>query len=655
MKNSDIINIQEMKLGESGHIHSLSGDDSVRARLRAMGLHEGRLVRKVSESAAKAPVVLEVMGSRVAIGNGMAIRIKVRIRKLTLLLTGNPNVGKSVVFSRLTGLDALSSNYPGTTVEYYQGTAWLAGERFHIVDVPGTYSLAPACAADDVACNMLSNGNSDLVINVIDATNLERNLFFTLQLIEKDFPVILLLNKWDIALMKGITIDLEALSVRLGATAVPFVAVTGEGLKELNGTVSAFLKGDFPKPPPVPPGDDDKWKLIGELSRSVQKITHRHPTFLEKLADLSIRPLTGIPVALGVLAAAFYSIRALGEGLISRTLEPLFYSAYMPLVNRLSQALSSCGLCRELITGTNPEVMKSFGVLTTGIYVPFVTVLPYIFSFYLVLAFLEDLGYLPRLAVLLDRSMHKMGLHGYGTIPIVLGMGCKVPAVLAARILETRRERVIAMSLTLLLAPCMPQSAMIFSLLAKFGVRYAAAVFLTIAAVGIFSGVLLNKIIKGEAPELFVEIPPYQLPNAKALMLKVWLRTRSFLVEAVPMIMLGILAINILDITGIMTAVSALIGPALTFLLGLPGETVPVMVLGFLRKDVSIAMLSPFNMGPGQLAVACVFLVLYLPCLATFLVIARESGIKDALKIAAIGFAAALAAAGTLNLLRVLI
>ena len=453
------MNIIEMDNEEIAEVVSLEGGSSFLSRLTAMGVNKGRLVRKVSDSGGGNPVIIEVMGSKVAIGRKMAERIIVVVREKKLLLTGNPNVGKSVVFSRLTGLNVISSNYPGTTVEFCKGTARLGGTRFCVTDVPGAYSLASTCVAEDVACRILSEGQADIIIDVLDSVNLERNLFFALQLLEKGLPVILLLNKWDAARLKGITIDAEMLSRRLGTPVVPFVAVTGEGLKELNKTTAEFFGGKFGRPKPVPPGDDGKWRLIGELSREVQKITHKHPTFLEKLADISVVPLTGIPIALAVLASAFYAIRIIGEGLIRYFAEPLFSRIYLPLLNSIAGILWPCRFCRELLMGQGQDIMQSFGALTTGVYVPFVSVVPYIFSFYLVLGFLEDLGYLPRLAVLLDRSMHRLGLHGYGAIPLMLGMGCKVPAILAVRVLESRRERIIAIALTLLIVPCMPQTA----------------------------------------------------------------------------------------------------------------------------------------------------------------------------------------------------
>jgi ferrous iron transport protein B len=295
--------------------------------------------------------------------------------------------------------------------------------------------------------------------------------------------------------------------------------------------------------------------------------------------------------------------------------------------------------------------MESFGLLTTGLYIPFVTVLPYIVSFYAALGLLEDIGYLPRLAVMLDSAMHKVGLHGYGTIPLMLGLGCKVPAILAARVLETPRERIIATALALAIAPCMPQTAMIMSLLAPFHIKYTITAFGAIAAAGILSSLLLSRLLKGETPELFLEIPPYQAPCWSMLAKKMYFRIKDFLLEAVPLIIFGVLLVALLDYSGILAGISSFFEPAVTGLLGLPAETVSVMTLGFLRKDISIAMLVPFALSPGSIVVASVFLSLYLPCMASFMVAVRELGAKGAAAVFAVNFAAALLFASGLNLL----
>lgn len=636
--------------GDEAVIESISGGEAMRGRLSAMGLHEGRRVRRLADSGRRGPVVVDVMGSTVALGRGMAGKVLVRAREHRLLLTGNPNVGKSVVFSRLTGLDALSSNYPGTTVEFLTGTARLGGERFQVVDVPGTYSLGASSPAESVACRIIDESPQALVVHVLDATNLERNLLFALQMIERGRRLVLLLNKRDLAALRGISIDAAGLGRRLGVPVVPFVAVTGEGLRELERAVLGRVHGAASKPAAIPAGDDEKWRLIGELSREIQTITHKHPGLAERLAELSIRPATGIPMALGVLALAFAVVRAAGEGAIG-LLEPAFERFYVPAVLRLVDLAPAPAALRAFLVGAGPDPMESFGILIAGLHIPFIAVLPYLAAFYLVLGFLEDLGYLPRLAVVLDRGLHRLGLHGYGAIPMILGLGCKVPGLLATRVLETSRERLIAMTLTLLIAPCLPQSALILSQVGRFGFLHVLAAFGTIAAVGIAAGMLLHRLLKGETPELFVEIPPYQRPRAAVLFRKTWLRVRGFLLEAVPMIMAGVALVGLCDAFGLLGKVAAVFGPLMRGVFGLPPEIAPLLVLGFLRKDICIALLAPYGLDAGQTVTAAVFLTLYLPCCASLAVLAREAGLKRAAGVVGLNLALATMTAAVLRLL----
>ena len=587
MKPSPPITLVALRENETGYIAEVAGSHDFQAKLRAMGLYTGRHIVKRSGENSGGPVVVEVMGTRVALGRGMAARVSVKVKSRRVLLAGNPNVGKSVVFSRLTGLEVVSSNYPGTTVEYMAGHTVLAGERFSVVDVPGAYSQAATNKAEEVARDILAGPDKALILNVVDATNLERNLYYTLELAALCVPMVVLLNKWDVARRRGVEIDAGALGRQLGLRVVPFVATTGEGLSGLKAAVEDFNRERLPAPGCLPSDPDEKWALIGRISAGCQKITHKHATLLEKLEDVTSRPGTGLPFAAAVMLAVFWLIRAVGEGLLNHALDPLFQAAWMPLVTAALSGLADGSALKTLLLGATPVPMESFGLLTTGLYIPFVTVLPYIVSFYAVLGLLEDIGYLPRLAVMLDSSMHRLGLHGYGTIPLMLGLGCKVPAILAARVLETPRERVIATALTLALAPCMPQTAMILSLLAPFHIKYTLAVFAAIAAAGIASSLLLSRLLKGETPELFLEIPPYQAPSWRMLGRKLYFRLKDFLREAVPMIVFGVLLVAVMDITGLLAGLSGFFKPAVTGLLGLPEETVSVMVLGFLRKDVS--------------------------------------------------------------------
>jgi ferrous iron transport protein B len=561
-----------------------------------------------------------------------------------ILLIGNPNVGKSAVFSRLTGARVMVSNYPGTTVEFTQGYMKINDQRPMIIDVPGSYTLEPTSKAEEIAVEMLKEG--DMVINIVDATNLERNLFLTLQLLEKDIPMIIALNLWDDTRHKGIDIDIPKLEKFLGVPVVPTSGLGGEGIKELVDKIPQARKGAHRQR-----SDSQRWQEIGKIVEEAQKLTHRHHTLWERIQDLSIKPLTGLPIAAGIAFVTFRLVRFIGEGLINYLLDPLFNNVYYPAISKFVRIVFPAQFLQDLLLGTTPAVMESFGLLTTGIYVPIVVVLPYIISFYLVLSILEDWGYLPHLAVLMDNIFHKIGLHGYATIPIILGLGCKVPSILATRALESRRQKVIAIALTIIVAPCLPQTAMIIALVGKYGGYYLSIIFGTLIMVGICCGIFLNKILKGDKPELIVEVPPYRLPKLSALSKKLWMRIKYFLFEAVPLIFLGVFLINIFDILGVINLLAKGLGPFLQYVLGLPRETASVLILGFLRKDISIALLEPFDLSIKQLVVASTFLVLYLPCLATFFMLLKEMGLKDTIKIMLLTFSMALAASGMLNLI----
>jgi len=428
---------------------------------------------------------------------------------MKILLMGNPNVGKSVVFSRLTGIRVMASNYPGTTVSYARGNMKLGDEIAEVIDVPGTYTLEPTTEAEEIATQMLSTG--DVVINVVNATNLERNLYLTLQLLEGNIPVVVALNIWDDTAHRGIHIDLDKLREFLGVPVIPTVGLTGQGIKELVENIPKAISPDAPAR-----SRDERWATIGGIIDQVQHITHRHHTWLERLGDASVKPLTGGIIALAVLASAFGVIRLIGESLIGYVLEPLFENLWAPVMLGLSDLLGGAGFFHDIligkIVGGEVNFVESFGLLTTGLYVPFAMVLPYIISFYLVLGLLEDVGYLPRLAVLMDTLMHRLGLHGYSIIPTLLGFGCNVPAILATRILESKRERFIAATLISIAIPCAALQAMIFGLVGERGGQYVAIVYGTLFIVWIILGIILNHAVKGFSPELLIEIPPYRLP-----------------------------------------------------------------------------------------------------------------------------------------------
>lgn len=567
---------------------------------------------------------------------------------MRILLMGNPNVGKSVVFSRLTGVNVIASNYPGTTVSYTRGFMKLGGEMAEVIDVPGTYTLEATSEAEEVALRMLDTG--DVVINVVDATNLERNLYLTLQLLERDVPVLIALNMWDDTKHRGIEIALDRLRQLLGVAVIPTVATTGEGIKELVGKIPEAGSPDI-----AVHTRQERWAKIGAITEQVQRVSHRHHTWFERLADASVKPLSGGIIALAVLAAAFLVVRFIGESLIGYVFDPLFNNLWGPVLAGFSGLLGGGGVIHDVIIGRliggEVDFTQSFGLLSSGLYVPLAMVTPYIIAFYLVLGLLEDAGYLPRLAILSDALMHRLGLHGYAIIPTLLGLGCNVPAILATRILESRRERFIAATLISIAVPCAALQAMIFGLVGAYGVQYVAMVYGTLLVVWVILGVILRHAARGFTPELLIEIPPYRRPVWRAVLQKLWMRTYGFLVEAVPIILGAILVINIMYALGIFNAVADFTAPVVTGLLGLPKEAVLALVIGFLRKDVAIGMLAPLALGAEQMVIGSVVLAMLFPCIATFVVLLKELGAVNMLKAAGIMVSAAVITGGLLNLI----
>lgn len=563
-----------------------------------------------------------------------------------VLLIGNPNVGKSVVFSRLTGANVVVSNYTGTTVDFTKGKMHLDGENVEIIDAPGTYSLKPSNKAEEISKKMLSE--ADLVINVIDSTNLERNLLLTLQLLEKNIPMVVALNLWDETKRLGIEIDENKLEKLLKVPVVPIVALTGEGIKEL---VSKAKKTKAPKVKKL--SESEKWKKIGKIIKEVQEVQDREHTLKERFADATIKPFTGVPIALAVVFLSFWFVRLIGENLIAYVFEPLF-ELYRPVAMAISGWLGP-GFLHNILIGKliegQIEYVESMGILTTGLFVPFGMVLPYIIAFYFMLGLLEDSGYLPRLATLVDNLFHKLGMHGHGIVPVFLGLGCNVPGALATRVLETRKQRFIAATLLGISVPCMAQTAMIFGILGPYGVAYLAMVFSTLAVVYVIFGLLLNKMVPGESPEIFLEIPPYRKPSISTVLKKTWMRIKWFLTEAIPWLFFGVLLINVLYAIGFIGWFGGLLAPTIHGLLGLPPEAATALLVGFLRKDLAVGMLLPLGMSAVQLVIAATILTIYFPCVATFAVLIKELGIKDMAKSAVIMIGAALLVGSILKLI----
>ncbi|MDD5668946.1 MAG: ferrous iron transporter B [Candidatus Omnitrophica bacterium] len=552
---------------------------------------------------------------------------------MKIYLIGNPNVGKSVIFSRLTGLQVMSSNYPGTTVEISRGYLKLGNDRIEVVDLPGTYSLESTSPAEEVAVSLLKENpkNDSIVINIIDATNLERNLLLTLQLLESGFRVIICLNMIDDAVHRGVHIDTAKLEEIFHIPVVPTCAITGTGVKVL---IARIQEAAFS--PRSNLSHEERWQEIGRIIETVQHLEHRHHSLREMVEDASVRPFSGLLIASGVIYSSFKIVRFTGEFIINKITDPFFFNLYQPFLEKLTVSLKEEGFLFHLLIGDlihgKIDFKQSLGVLTTAPYIEFGMVLPYVISFYFILSLLEDIGYLPRLAILLDNLLHRLGLHGFAVIPLLLGFGCNVPGILATRVLESKRERFIAATLISIGVPCVPLQAMIFGLLGSFSGFYVGGVYLVLFLVVIILGMILNRMLSGYSPEFLMEIPSYRFPPVQMIARKLYFRIKGFLIEAVPVVLIGVAAVNILLYLRLFDFITGIFAPVFSGVLGLPQESMVALLIGFIRKDVAVGMLMPLGLTAKQLFISTTLLAMSFPCVATFIILWKELGFKDMIK-----------------------
>ncbi|MCK4529344.1 ferrous iron transporter B, partial [candidate division WOR-3 bacterium] len=446
---------------------------------------------------------------------------------------------------------------------------------------------------------------------------------------------------------RGIRIDVERLEGMLGVPVIRTSGMSGEGIRELTERVT-----DAGSP----------YELIEEspeaIASDVQTIRTGQPKQGNgRLHDATIKPLTGIPIAILVLLLSAITIMAVSMSSFMLAVMPFFDTYYVPFVQAVSSSLGGEGFLHDILIGqveggelTTMVLFQSMGLLTMAVGVP-LAVLGILIGFYLVLGLLEDSGYLPRLAVLVDSIFHKIGLHGYAIVPTFLGLGCNVIGAFGTRVMETRKQRFISMTLMAIAVPCAAQLAMLFALffgldMAMEGTEIMAGeiegfenhiliVFLVLILIYIIGGLLMNRFIKGEESEgeMLLEIPPYRRPRISAVLKKLWMRIRMFLTEAIPWLMLGILLINVLYYWGILDLIGDVASPVIVGLFGLPKEAVLALIVGFLRKDLAVGTLIPLVtggiMGGMQLVIASVILVIYFPCYTTFVVMLRELGLRD--------------------------
>lgn len=545
---------------------------------------------------------------------------------LQILLMGNPNVGKSVVFSKLTGMEVMSANYTGTTVTYTKGKIRHRDKKGILIDVPGTYSLEATSPAEEVAVDFLKNSSADAVICVLDATNLERNINFALQVKQYGKPTVFALNLIDVAERQGIHIDVKKLEEALGAPVVPTVAIRNVGLRELiERTWETAQRKEALKLDEVLT-EEERWQLVGKIIKETQQVEHRHPTLLEKLGDLSIQPFPGLPLAFIVLALALGVVVGGGKGLRSVIFLPIVNNWIVPFFRSIVSMFVAEGILYNVLVG-------EYGIFVKGIEWPFALILPYVFLFYIVLSFLEDSGYLPRLGVLVDATLRRLGVHGGNIVPFIMGYGCAVPAILGTRASTSFKERLLVSSLVSLAVPCAAQTGAFIALLGDHSALVLVLVYLISFVAILTAGMLLNKVIPGKTEPMLLEIPNLLMPDRQALTKKIWIRTKEFMVEAEVPMMLGVGFAALVAETGMLNAISYYVAPLTTGWLGLPSEATLGLLLGVIRRELAVLPLLELNLTTLQLLVGAVVALFYIPCLSVLGVLIKEFGMKIALAI----------------------
>ncbi|HEY7586400.1 MAG TPA: ferrous iron transport protein B [Candidatus Deferrimicrobiaceae bacterium] len=634
-----------------------------------------------------------------------------------VILVGNPNVGKSVVFGYLTGRYVTVSNYPGTTVEVTRGEAKERGGTIEIIDTPGVYSLLPMSEDERVTRDILMAEPGARVIQVCDAKNMRRSLMITLQLAEMAVPLVLAVNMADEARHRGVMPRLEELEGRIGVAAIPTVAVRKKGIDRLLALAersapagvdisygdrieSAIAQMEALLPPSVPVGKralalmllcgDDSlspWlaesvrgeriremnavrnRLVEEIgSDVVYRVNQIRLQWIDSLLDgngnepsapggtdwpqafgrYAMDPLYGVPILLAVLFMAYEFVGVFGAKFLVDFLEEgLFGKAIIPAVAWLADRTVPWQIVRDFLVGP-------YGMISMALSYAVAIVLPIVGTFFLGFGILEDSGYLPRLAVMVDRIFKKIGCNGKAVLPMILGLGCDTMATLTTRILETRKERVIVTLLLALGVPCSAQLGVILGMLGNVGAAATATWTAILVGVILAVGYLASKVIPGESSDFILEIPPIRLPQIGNLAVKTMARIEWYLREAVPLFLLGTFILFAADRMGWLLWLQKASEPLVVGLLDLPPKTSEAFLIGFLRRDYGAAGL--FDMARSglltnlQVVVSLVTITLFIPCLANFLVIVKEQGAKVAAGMALFIFPFAILVGAVVNL-----
>ncbi|MGA2918989.1 ferrous iron transport protein B [Methanoregula sp.] len=629
----------------------------------------------------------------------------------TIALAGNANVGKSVIFNQLTGVDQIIGNWPGKTVDRAEGLLLHKGKRIRVIDLPGIYSFSTYSMEELVSRDFIALEHPDAVINVIDASALERNLFFTIQLLELAPPLMIAVNQIDLAEKKGLTVDTQKLSELLSVPVVPTVAIRSKGIPALTDAITGLMQ-DHPVPPVLLYGKEIeerigkiislldsvttpypvRWTAIKLLERdpAIQKIvSEQDPGIVEKAGLLAgeIESIHGEPVCVVMsaeryqiadrIAAEVITVRAPGEGpqkksmtdkLDEIALHPIL--GYLAVIAVIGGLLFWTFLIGAQISGFLQSFLSQFeqyepvvsgplmDILWNGAFTGFIAgvtlVVPYVLPFYLLLAVMEDSGYLTRISVMLDRGMHKLGLHGKAIIPLILGYGCNVPAIYSCRIMETPKQKTLAAFLVTLV-PCTARTVVILGLVAAFvNIWWALALYAFDILLILVVGRIAFKAVPGESVGLIMEMPDYHVPSVSVVLKQTWTRTKSLIWIVFPAYIIGSAIIQAFYAAGLLNPVNNLLSPVTVLWLGLPAVIGITLIFGIVRKELTILTLAVIFhttnfasiMSPIQLIVLALVSMLYIPCISVILVLASEFGWRKALAISVTEIVMAIAIGG---------
>lgn len=589
--------------------------------------------------------------------SGINIEIPVGAKKI--VLAGNPNVGKSVFFNALTGMYVDVSNYPGTTLEISYGKF---GEDV-VIDTPGVYGISSFNDEERIARDIILA--ADTVINIVDAVHMERDLFLTQQIIDTGVPVVVALNMIDEARKLGRQIDVDLLSDLLGVPVIPTVAVLGEGLEDIKraipearrgnihhdlqaklnkladrvgsqGEALLILEGDpiVAARHGLQPEDQceaiylARREKVNDIIGHVVKEVQKGASIGTRLGKMMINPITGIPILFLALWGMYEAIAVwIAQDVVGITEEIIMGEYYNPWIIELIGGY----IPAESVLGT--ILIGEFGLLTMTITYIFGLLLPLVLGFYIVLSTFEDSGYLPRIAVLSDRVLGAIGLNGRAVIPIILGFGCVTMATIVTRVLGSDRERKIATFLLALAIPCSAQLGVILLLLGGLGTSYALLYALAVFTALVFVGTLMNRYLPGQSTDLLIDLPPLRLPRLGNVLKKTMTKSGHFLKEAAPLFAIGALLISILEITGTLVFLQEVVAPITVGWLQLPKEAATAFIMGFVRRDFGAAGLAEMPLTEIQVLVGLITITLFVPCIASLLVIFKERGRNDAMKI----------------------